>query len=259
MYLTFKEWFMSDVTPANSAPGGSRTDSRTVETNQQGLHERLDDIVRKHVSGPFQKPFHDATLETFYRLKEAWQADGRPLILDSCCGVGESTVNLAEHHPDAFILGLDKSDMRIEKHDSYRRTADNYRLARVDLNDFWRLAVADGWQLMHHYILYPNPWPKATHFKRRWHGAAVFPYLLMLGGQLQMRSNFPLYLQEFQRALEVAGLDGEFSPLMMEAEDSDITPFERKYRLSGQPLFRLDADLNGFTLPWQKDLKLPSA
>ena len=238
----------------------SRTDSRTVETNQQGLHERLEEVVKKHLQGPFRKPCHDATVEAVYRVKEAWQADGRPLILDSCCGVGESTVNLAERHPDAFILGLDKSDCRIEKHDSYRRTADNYLLARVDLNDFWRLAVADGWQPTHHYILYPNPWPKATHFKRRWHGAPVFPYLLMLGGQLQMRSNFPLYLQEFQRALEVAGLAGEFSQLTFDGTDGDgkdLTPFERKYRLSGQSLYRLGADLSGFDLSWRDQLILP--
>jgi len=233
----------------------SRTDSRTVETNQQGIHERLDEIVSKHLQGPFLKPFHDATVDAFYRLKEAWQADGRPLILDSCCGVGESTVNLAERHPDAFVLGLDKSGCRIEKHDCYRRTADNYVLARVDLNDFWRLAVADGWQPTHHYILYPNPWPKATHVKRRWHGAAVFPYLLMLGGKLQLRSNFPLYLQEFQRALAVAGLSADYSALAFDGRD--VTPFERKYRLSGQQLFQLDADLSGFRLPWQSGLVLP--
>lgn len=238
-----------------SSPNNARTDSRTVETNQQGLHERLEAIVAKHLAGPFRKPYHDATLEAFYRVKAAWQADGRPLILDSCCGVGESTVNLAERHPDGFVVGLDKSGCRIDKHDSYRREADNYLLARVDLNDFWRLAVADGWRPVYHYILYPNPWPKATHIKRRWHGAAVFPYLLMLGGQLQLRSNFPLYLQEFQQALAVAGLQAEYSPLNFDGRD--MTPFERKYRLSGQPLFRLDADLNGFSLPWQAGLQLP--
>lgn len=238
----------------------ARTDSRKVETNQHDLHERLEPVVKKHLQEPFRKPFHDATVEAFYRIKEVWQADGRPLILDSCCGVGESTVNLAERHPDAFILGLDKSGCRIEKHDSYRRTADNYLLARVDLNDFWRLAAADSWQPTHHYILYPNPWPKAAHLKRRWHGAPVFPYLLLLGGQLQMRSNFPLYLQEFQQALKVAGLAGEFSPLTFEGENGDardITPFERKYRLSDQPLFRLDADLSNFDVSWRAQLTLP--
>ncbi|USD36986.1 MULTISPECIES: tRNA (guanosine(46)-N(7))-methyltransferase TrmB [Ferrimonas] len=229
--------------------------SRAIESNQQGLHQRLDDTVLKHLATPFNKPFHDATLETFYRLKQWIEADGRPLIFDSCCGVGESSANLARRHPEAVLIGMDKSAHRLDKHENYRQQADNYLLARVDLNDLWRLAVADGWQLSHHYLLYPNPWPKSSHLKRRWHGAAAFPYLLMLGGQLEMRSNWPVYLQEFARALTLAGVPSQLAPLSPSGDD--LTPFERKYRLSGQPLYQLQADLSGFTLPWQAGLSLP--
>ena len=39
-------------------------------------------------------------------------------------------------------------------------------------------------QLAHreqHYLLYPNPWPKAKHLQRRVHGHGSFPLLLQLG------------------------------------------------------------------------------
>ncbi|TKB51481.1 SAM-dependent methyltransferase [Ferrimonas sediminicola] len=230
--------------------------SRSILSNQPGVHERLPALVRKHLAGPFRKPFHDATLETFYRIRAWIRADGRPLIFDSCCGVGESTANLAGRHPGSLVIGMDKSAHRLGKHEGYRQEADNYLLARVDLNDFWRLAAADGWRLSHHYLLYPNPWPKSAHLQRRWHGAAVFPYLLMLGGDLEMRSNWPLYLQEFAQALSLAGIAAQVGPLALDGED--LTPFERKYRLSGQPLYRLTADLKEFTLPWQQSLHLPA-
>ncbi|TKB56724.1 tRNA (guanine(46)-N(7))-methyltransferase TrmB [Ferrimonas aestuarii] len=230
--------------------------SRVIQSNQDGLHENLDAIVKKHLAQPFNKPFHDATLAAFYELRERVQQLGKPVIFDSCCGVGESSANLALRHPEALVVGMDKSAYRLNKHDdNYDKGADNLVLLRVDLNDLWRLAVADGWQLSHHYLLYPNPWPKSSHIKRRWHGAPVFPYLLMLGGKLEMRSNWPIYLQEFARALEIAGIDSQFAQL--EFDGTDLTPFERKYRLSEQPLYQLTADLRGVELPWRSELVLP--
>ncbi|GLP95636.1 tRNA (guanine(46)-N(7))-methyltransferase TrmB [Paraferrimonas sedimenticola] len=217
------------------------SDSRVIVSNQAGLHESLDDVVRKHLTHPFQKPFAEHTVSEFERLNEIVQASSRPLILDSCCGVGESTANLAARHPDALVIGLDKSAHRINKHvDNYQGEDGEYLLARVDLNDFWRLALDAGWRPTHHYLLYPNPWPKSKHLQRRWHGAAVFPTLVALGGKLELRSNWPVYLQEFQRALEIAGHNSQFGPL---AQQPALTPFERKYAASGQPLYQLVAEL----------------
>ena len=180
--------------------------SRGISTSQVGVHDKLDELVVKYQNSENKRPISVHTQAAFEKTCEWLEGFDGDVILDSCCGVGESTANIARANPEARVIGIDKSELRVEKHEHYRTELSNYTVIRADVNDFWRLAVADGWQPTHHYILYPNPWPKATHFKRRWHGAPVFPYLLMLGGQLQMRSNFPLYLQEFQRALEVAGL-----------------------------------------------------
>jgi len=166
------------------------------------------------------------------------QAFAGPVILDSCCGVGESTANLAKRHPDALVIGIDKSSHRLDKHDiEYKQTdSGQYILVQADLNDFWRLAVAANWQPTHHYLLYPNPWPKAKHFQRRWHGAAIFPYIVKLGGRLEVRSNWDIYVKEFAQALHLAGHHCE-----VEQYESDIaiTPFERKYWASGQQSHRL--------------------
>jgi len=219
----------------------SFANSHEIITNQTGVHEHLIDIVEKHLEHPFQKPIHARSLEGFKAVEKQVSALGKPIIFDSCCGVGDSTVNLAKLYPNHFIIGMDKSGHRLNKNECYEQHGvDNFMLLRTDLNDFWRLAVDAQMLPEKHYILYPNPWPKSKHVKRRWHGAAVFPSIIALGGELEMRSNWSLYLQEFAVALDVAGKQGlveEFMP------QQTITPFERKYQASGQALFKLKATL----------------
>ena len=111
---------------------------------------------------------------------------------------------------------------------------------QADLNDFWRLAVAANWQPTHHYLLYPNPWPKSKHIRRRWHGAAIFPFIVKLGGKLEVRSNWDIYVKEFARALELTGNPCDVT--LYESDDA-ITPFERKYWASGQQSHRLVINL----------------
>ncbi|MCF2825896.1 MULTISPECIES: tRNA (guanine(46)-N(7))-methyltransferase TrmB [unclassified Pseudoalteromonas] len=216
----------------------TEANSRSITTNQQGLHEKLDEIVTKHLTAEFKKPIAAHTQSAFDEVNVRVQAFNGPIILDSCCGVGESTANLAKRHPDALVIGIDKSAHRLDKHDvEYKQTEQGqYILVQADLNDFWRLALEANWQPTHHYLLYPNPWPKAKHIQRRWHGSAVFPFIVKLGGKLELRSNWDIYVKEFARALALSGVDVE-----VEAYESDeaITPFERKYWASGQSSTRL--------------------
>ncbi|MEI5640431.1 MULTISPECIES: tRNA (guanine(46)-N(7))-methyltransferase TrmB [unclassified Pseudoalteromonas] len=220
----------------------TEANSRSITTNQQGLHDKLDDIVLKHVAAEFKKPIAAHTQTAFDEVNAQVQVFTGPIILDSCCGVGESTANLAKRHPDALIIGIDKSAHRLEKHDvEYKQTEQGqYMLVQADLNDFWRLAVAAKWQISHHYLLYPNPWPKAKHIRRRWHGSAVFPFIIKLGGQLELRSNWDIYVKEFARALALCNINAEVEPY---SSDEAITPFERKYWASGQSSTRLRVNL----------------
>jgi len=212
--------------------------SRIITSNQQGLHEQLDEVVLKHLKHPFRKPYQTYTLEAFKEIEKWVEQQGKPIIFDSCCGVGESTYHIAKAHPEAIVLGMDKSADRLGKHGF--DAIDNYRLLQVNLNDFWRLAVEANWSLSHHYLLYPNPWPKSKHLQRRWHGSAVFPSIITLGGELELRSNWDIYINEFARALTVAGQTCEVTPYKT---DAAITPFERKYWASGQSSLRLTCSL----------------
>lgn len=211
----------------------------SVTSNQQGLHRRLHQEVRRHLTSPYQKPYAQHSLDAFERLK-AWLAgDHRPLVLDSCCGVGESTAALAALHSGARVLGVDKSAHRLDKHGHYTGDSDNYLVLRADLQDLWRLMADAGIRLSHHYLLYPNPWPKAAHLTRRWYAGPCLPALLALGGQLEVRSNWELYLEEFAEALALAGIASSQGAVTADP----ITPFERKYLQAGQSCRWLRANL----------------
>lgn len=209
--------------------------SRSVISNQTGLHERLGETVRRHLTAENKQPISDRSRAAFTTIKNHIDAAGGAYILDACCGVGDSTRALAHQNPDVLVVGIDKSAHRLAKERS-EAEPDNMVLVRADLNDLYRLFAREALRPLRHYILYPNPWPKAAHLKRRWHGAPVFPDIVALGGELELRSNWKLYLQEFSVALRLLGVSADvetFSPAKY------LTPFERKYHESGQALWRL--------------------
>jgi tRNA G46 methylase TrmB len=169
---------------------------------------------------------------------------GGTIILDSCCGVGESAFHHATNHPSSLVIAIDKSEHRIDKQSHHGHgSLDNCHLFRGDLNDLWRLIAAANWPISVHYILYPNPWPKSKHLGRRWHGSPVFKNIPKIGKQLVVRSNWPIYVEEFAIALNAAGVLAKVEQYVSE---TPITPFERKYWASGQLSYQLTATLDGY-------------
>jgi tRNA (guanine-N7-)-methyltransferase len=216
-----------------------------VLSGQAGPHADLERTVRRHLGAPFRRPIGAASAAVYEGFRARW--DGRtPLVFDSGCGVGDSTRRLAARFPDALVVGIDKSDDRLRR-ERPAPLPPNALLLRADLVDFWRLAASDGIRLARHYLLYPNPWPKVGHLQRRWHGHAVFPALLDLGGVIELRSNWATYVEEFAIALQAARTP-ETCKLATDVLGADeladpLTPFERKYAASGQTLHRLLAEL----------------
>ncbi len=213
--------------------------SRDIQTAQTGPHDKLAEIVLRHRDAAFRKPYAPWNVAAFDAAMQRW--DGRaPILLDAGCGVGWSSLQLARAWPDHFVLGVDQSEDRLSRGKPGEHP-DNLCFVRADLVDFWRLLAEHGVKLSRHYILYPNPWPKIGQLARRWHGHAVFPALLELGGVLESRSNWRIYLEELALALQL--LSGKKAVLEDWAAEDPLTPFERKYRDSGQSLYRLTLDL----------------
>ena len=84
------------------------------------------------------------------------------------------------------VIGQDEEDEGEEKDTageiSSIQLKDNAILLRAELSDFFSLvAYQSDWIVHSHYLLYPNPYPKSKHLKRRWHGHPIFPVMLAIG------------------------------------------------------------------------------
>ena len=228
---------------------------------------------RQSAKGPSVRAF-DSAVEWLEKNSET----GRPLILDSGCGTGLSTRNLARAYPDAAVIGVDRSAARLGKSRTFE-LPDNALLVQSELACFWRLmlqAEASGddhlltaSNVRKHYVLYPNPYPKPTRLNLRWHGHPALPALLAIGDEIELRSNWRTYLEEFGIAASLIAshaaddtplrewaipgvwsshatrrahsrrLAAGIEPLQLESTDDAITPFESKYNDVGEALYRL--------------------
>lgn len=221
---------------------------KSVDSNQAGVHDNLEKIVRKHQQHAFLKPVAGFNHEAFIKA-EQWlsQQNYQSIILDSCCGIGESSLKLARQNPDKVVIGIDQSEHRLDKH---QRSIEldkpsNYLLVRAHIEDFWRLVLEAQWPVSEHCIFYPNPWPKSIHLKRRVHASPVFPDLIKIGGKIRLRSNWHLYLEEFKYALSLYDIHSDISQTSQTLTDDEImTAFERKYHGAQQALWQLHCDLN---------------
>ena len=231
-----------------------QNNSNEVISNQQGIHENLESIVRKHFETEYKKPIAEHTQVAFDQIKnrvETALKKDTPLLFDSFCGTGISTGILAKNNPNALVIGIDRSIARLSK--TYNEAlSENAILVQAECADFWLLAYQAGWSLYSHTIYYPNPYPKAKHIKRRWHAHPTYPLLFKLGGEVELRTNWKIYADEFNQAF-VYALDyledsqlsckGVETLCLDNTTDSKtistqlMTLFEKKYYINGQKLY----------------------
>ncbi len=217
--------------------------SRQVHSPQDSCYEHTRRIVARHLQTPYLKPIASYSRECFEKLLPLLNSHSGALILDSGCGVGESTLRLAHENSEALVIGIDKSALRTTRHASYKnsfkkevgRAPENALIIRAEATDLWRLFAEHSITMKKHYLLYPNPWPKPKHFQRRWHGHPAFAALLQISDSIELRSNWHTYVEEFALAVRVGG---KHQGRMHIFEcGKPITPFERKYVRSGHKLY----------------------
>ena len=168
---------------------------------------------------------------------------GKDVIFDTGCGVGESSYLLALENPDKVVLGVDKSVSRIERKNTFKQSLPgNLVLIQADLQDVWpalyELQEQGALKVCKQYILYPNPWPKLKGVKRRWYANPMLSFILGLNCVIEIRSNWKKYLEDSSTVVQhIAKREcamEEFVP------KGFLTPFERKYHLSSQSLYKLN-------------------
>ena len=217
------------------------TGVRSVASNQNAVHSDLEKLVRRYLEFEYQRPFAWHTIEAFKKAQDFISSFTMPVVLDSGCGNGESTFVLAEKFPKHPVIGVDKSMLRLSKSDKKIQPA-NVLFLQAELLDFWRLALEAGWNVCYHAVYYPNPWPKESQVGRRFHAHPIFPSLLKLCSNIELRTNWKTYAEEFLEASQIAfkHLQVEASPVLEQwIPEEPETAFERKYIENGQVLWRV--------------------
>lgn len=96
------------------------------------------------------------------------QLAGAPTRLDIGAGHGEFLAALAQAHPSERCLGVEIDRLRVTKiaHKCRVAGATNVRVFEDDAHRFVRTRVPPA-SLSRLYVLFPDPWPKRQHRRRR--------------------------------------------------------------------------------------------
>ena len=120
--------------------------SRPVSGGQTSIHRQLLQVLAKHLHSAYKKPVTAYSRTLFATVENLRKQINKPVILDSGCGTGASTQILAAENPHALVIGVDKSAHRLARGglDADIGLRANCLLLKMDLVDFWRLALQHG-------------------------------------------------------------------------------------------------------------------
>ncbi len=90
------------------------------------------------------------------------------IVLEIGCGHGHFLAAYAESHPRDYCVGIDLINKRLEKSNRKREKGrlENLHFLKAEGNEFLD-ALPPGVQLERIFIIFPDPWPKKRHHKRR--------------------------------------------------------------------------------------------
>jgi tRNA (guanine-N7-)-methyltransferase len=155
-------------------------------------------------------------------------------------GKGRFVLELAAAHPDRNFLAVERAGKyhALCCHRAARRGLENLRLLRTSAEDLlFRLLEPSSVTTI--YVLFPDPWPKKRHHKRRLitpDAVAGMAAALRPGGRLLVKSDHPEYAEVISRVLETSRSLESIDPADA-FEGLPTTGFEHKYLDQGRRIF----------------------
>ncbi len=136
--------------------------------------------------------------------------DARPLWLEVGFGGGEHMVHQAAANSGAGLIGVEIFVNAVAMALGKIRAAgvDNIRLHAGDVRDL--MEVLPDACLARAFLLYPDPWPKARHHRRRFvtpEHLGPLARLMAPGAELRVATDIPDYVRQTLEEVPAAGFD----------------------------------------------------
>lgn len=162
----------------------------------------------------------------------------RPVEVDIGCGLGHFLMHRAALHPDIQFVGIERMIDRVRR---FNRKIDRAGFAHVQV---LRAEATDALEQVFPpnsidrlFVLFPDPWPKRRHHRRRLFNAAFLDLLthrLKPLGEVFVATDHQDYLLAIQACFDA---DIRFRPIPPLARDPEgWTRFEQIFREQGKPI-----------------------
>ncbi len=156
---------------------------------------------------PFPLELYPETLFQRLREEELFDGSGAPLEIDLGCGDGRFLQAMAEKFPQRNFLGVERLLGRVRKvcRRSDRAGLSNIRALRLETTYAveWLLPKGSAERV---HLLFPDPWPKKKHHKRRLMAQPEFlesvADLLKEGGEFLFKTDHEEYFEVAKEAVE---------------------------------------------------------
>jgi tRNA (guanine-N7-)-methyltransferase len=163
-----------------------------------------------------------------------------PLEVDLGCGDGSFLLALAEESPERNFIGIEKLAGRVETgcRKGARRGLRNLRILRIETAyAIQYLLPPESTEVVH--LLFPDPWPKRKHKRRRIVTAeflAMLHRLLVAQGRLHIATDQEAYFASIREVVSASSFVEESA-----AERTfPLTTFEKRFVAQGLPIYRLE-------------------
>ena len=161
-----------------------------------------------------------------------------PLDIDIGCGKGRFTLGRAINHPERSLIGIDRLKGRIHKLEGKIRRAGCSNAHLLRLEAFYSVAyLLPNDRISSFFILFPDPWPKKRHYRRRLFCPEFLTTLaqkLTEEGEVHVATD---HLEYFAKIRSIFESDPRFTAICpYRRDESEKTDFERLFRKKGKPI-----------------------
>lgn len=178
--------------------------------------------------------------------QQAWRSlvAGRPLVVEIGAGVGMHPIQYARHNPQNFIIAIERTTAKFQKmlrRAEHHPEITNLLCIHADAVQ-WITQNITAQEIAEYFLLYPNPYPKASQKNKR---LMHMPFMQALLKTMQPNCKLTLATNEqsfWQEAVDIWHGDYDLQIISSGTICKDRLPrshFEKKYLQRGETCYEL--------------------